>query len=376
METARLVGRTEADWVLGTDLISRITVQTCRQSGLSLVYTELLDFDGDEIYFTEQPSLAGKTYAEAQLAFADCTVIGVLHGGCGVRESAGGDRDRGGRPAHRHRRRRQHHQARDRRCAGCLGDLDHGGAEARPRAHARARLRTSGCTRCSPSWTSTSRRARKPLWSPTTRNRICRARQHDGAIRTRGHDEPRRAGGARSGRLRPHHRARGQGAPGPAALGCSHAGDAAEPPRDRIRDRPADQRRQRDARRPQPRARGGDPGRRLHRQRPADQPDALAAQREREAQRGLRRAVQLGGQRGQPQGRRPLREARHAGRLLHGLAAAASRAARPRSATGSARRREARPTATAWSSTRRSRGSTRSRMATRSSCSRRARARR
>ena len=81
METARLVGRTEADWVLGTDLISRITVQTCRQSGLSLVYTELLDFDGDEIYFTEQSSLAGKTYAEAQLAFADCTVMGVLHAG-------------------------------------------------------------------------------------------------------------------------------------------------------------------------------------------------------------------------------------------------------------------------------------------------------
>jgi voltage-gated potassium channel Kch len=79
METARLVGRSEADWVLGTELISRITVQTCRQSGLSLVYTELLDFDGDEIYFTQQSSLTGRSYAEAQLAFADCTVIGVLH---------------------------------------------------------------------------------------------------------------------------------------------------------------------------------------------------------------------------------------------------------------------------------------------------------
>ena len=33
------------------DLIARITAQTCRQSGLSVVYAELLDFAGDEIYF-------------------------------------------------------------------------------------------------------------------------------------------------------------------------------------------------------------------------------------------------------------------------------------------------------------------------------------
>ncbi len=79
METAHLVGKDEASWVLGTDLISRITVQTCRQSGLSLVYTELLDFDGDEIYFSEQPGLVGKSYAEAQLHFGDCSVIGIHH---------------------------------------------------------------------------------------------------------------------------------------------------------------------------------------------------------------------------------------------------------------------------------------------------------
>lgn len=77
LEAARLVGRDEAHWVLGDDLIGRITVQSCRQSGLSVVYSELLDFDGDEIYFTEQPSLYGKTYFDAQLAFADCTVMGI-----------------------------------------------------------------------------------------------------------------------------------------------------------------------------------------------------------------------------------------------------------------------------------------------------------
>jgi voltage-gated potassium channel Kch len=41
------------------------------------VYGELLDFDGDEIYFSHQPSLAGRTFGEAQLAFEDSTLIGV-----------------------------------------------------------------------------------------------------------------------------------------------------------------------------------------------------------------------------------------------------------------------------------------------------------
>ena len=81
MEAAQLVGRDEAHWVLASDLISRITVQSCRQSGLSVVYQELLDFDGDEIYFTVQPSLVGKSYLEAQYSFADSTVMGLVSGG-------------------------------------------------------------------------------------------------------------------------------------------------------------------------------------------------------------------------------------------------------------------------------------------------------
>jgi voltage-gated potassium channel Kch len=81
LEAATLVGRDEAHWVLSTELISRITVQTCRQSGLSVVYSELLDFDGAEIYFTEQPALVGKTYFDAQLGFATSAVMGLVQGG-------------------------------------------------------------------------------------------------------------------------------------------------------------------------------------------------------------------------------------------------------------------------------------------------------
>jgi ion channel POLLUX/CASTOR len=81
IEAARLVGRDEAHWVLASDLISRITVQSIRQSGLSSVYAELLTFDGDEIYFTDQPALTGRTFYQAQLAFSDTTVIGLVHSG-------------------------------------------------------------------------------------------------------------------------------------------------------------------------------------------------------------------------------------------------------------------------------------------------------
>ncbi len=77
LEAARLVGKDEARWVLPLEMISKLTVQTCRQSGLSTVYSELLRFEGDEIYFTEQDELMGLTYLECQMRFAASTVIGV-----------------------------------------------------------------------------------------------------------------------------------------------------------------------------------------------------------------------------------------------------------------------------------------------------------
>lgn len=77
MQVAQMVGRDQAEFVLVGDLISRITVQTCRQSGLSVVYTELLDFGGDEIYFYEEPRLVGKTFGQALLMYEDSALIGL-----------------------------------------------------------------------------------------------------------------------------------------------------------------------------------------------------------------------------------------------------------------------------------------------------------
>ncbi|MBI5959965.1 MAG: NAD-binding protein, partial [Chloroflexi bacterium] len=77
LEVARLVGRDEAVFLPVSDLISRIAVQTCRQSGLSVAYTELLDFGGDEIYFHEEPLLIGKTFKETLIAYESSAVIGL-----------------------------------------------------------------------------------------------------------------------------------------------------------------------------------------------------------------------------------------------------------------------------------------------------------
>ena len=63
------------------ETVARLIVQTSRQSGAAAVYTELFDFDGDEIYFLEYTGSAGKTYGEAQLAFEKATVIGLVDDG-------------------------------------------------------------------------------------------------------------------------------------------------------------------------------------------------------------------------------------------------------------------------------------------------------
>ncbi|MEA2538049.1 MAG: hypothetical protein QOF11_2283 [Chloroflexota bacterium] len=81
LDVARMVGRDEVELILSEEVISRITAQTCRQSGLSVVYAELLDFAGDEIYLTEQPGLAGRPFGESLAAFADASVIGLLPAG-------------------------------------------------------------------------------------------------------------------------------------------------------------------------------------------------------------------------------------------------------------------------------------------------------
>lgn len=78
MNVLRMVGVNDKVQALTTgDLIARVVAQTSRQSGLSIVYTELMDFGGDEIYFKNEPALIGKTYGEALLVYEDSSVMGL-----------------------------------------------------------------------------------------------------------------------------------------------------------------------------------------------------------------------------------------------------------------------------------------------------------
>jgi ion channel POLLUX/CASTOR len=81
VEVARLASRGEAQLVLGGELIGRIAAQACRQPGLSIVYMELLDFDGDEIYFFAEDSLVGSKFGEALTAFRTSSLIGIVPSG-------------------------------------------------------------------------------------------------------------------------------------------------------------------------------------------------------------------------------------------------------------------------------------------------------
>jgi hypothetical protein len=75
---ARMVVGETAALILAAPLISRLLVQTGRQPGLSVVYTELLDFAGVEIYVQPQPALTDKTFRQAVFAYDSSTVLGLI----------------------------------------------------------------------------------------------------------------------------------------------------------------------------------------------------------------------------------------------------------------------------------------------------------
>jgi Trk K+ transport system NAD-binding subunit len=79
-QVASLVGGKEVSYVFSSDLISKLTAQTCRQSGLSIIYSELLQFEGDEIYFYSDRGLIGLTFKQCLYSFEDSCVMGVFTG--------------------------------------------------------------------------------------------------------------------------------------------------------------------------------------------------------------------------------------------------------------------------------------------------------
>jgi len=59
------------------ETLSRLMVQTARQSGLAAVYRDLLSYEGSEFYFKGFPELAGQPFSVAQWRMRDAVVVGV-----------------------------------------------------------------------------------------------------------------------------------------------------------------------------------------------------------------------------------------------------------------------------------------------------------
>jgi Trk K+ transport system NAD-binding subunit len=62
------------------DVVAEVTAQACLQGGLAAVFQDLLDFDGDELYFSPAGELGGHSYAQAQQSYETSSVIGRLTG--------------------------------------------------------------------------------------------------------------------------------------------------------------------------------------------------------------------------------------------------------------------------------------------------------
>ncbi len=76
-DIAKLVGKEEVTILVGNEVISKITVQSSRQSGLSIVYSNLLGYADNEIYIQPVQNIAGHTFEELLYGFEDICVIGI-----------------------------------------------------------------------------------------------------------------------------------------------------------------------------------------------------------------------------------------------------------------------------------------------------------
>ncbi len=78
LPVAEIVGGNEVEWVLSENIIAKMIAQTCFQPGLSTIFTDLMDFSGDEVYFYSHPGLVGKTFGETLNLFEKNAVLGIL----------------------------------------------------------------------------------------------------------------------------------------------------------------------------------------------------------------------------------------------------------------------------------------------------------
>ena len=78
LQVAKLAGG-DAIVLDGDDISARLVVQTARQSKLSVVYHDLLDFGGDELYIVAEPAFVGKQFGDILQAYRKGCPMGLVH---------------------------------------------------------------------------------------------------------------------------------------------------------------------------------------------------------------------------------------------------------------------------------------------------------
>jgi voltage-gated potassium channel Kch len=76
---AKLAGGEDAVVIDADEISARLVVQTARQSGLSVIYQDLLDYGGDEFYIVTEPRLVGRSFSQALFAYRTSCPVGLLH---------------------------------------------------------------------------------------------------------------------------------------------------------------------------------------------------------------------------------------------------------------------------------------------------------
>jgi voltage-gated potassium channel Kch len=74
---ARMVGKDEVIAFRLGGILGFVLVESVRQVRLSRVLTQLIRYEGGEIYFHEEPTLVGKTFGDILSVYETCSVIGL-----------------------------------------------------------------------------------------------------------------------------------------------------------------------------------------------------------------------------------------------------------------------------------------------------------
>lgn len=81
IDVARSIAKDKIEIIYLRSAIIRIITQTCLQTGLSQVYNDLFDYEGDEIYFYHHKDLIGLPFQDVIQMFDTSGVIGVYSNG-------------------------------------------------------------------------------------------------------------------------------------------------------------------------------------------------------------------------------------------------------------------------------------------------------